>query len=368
MLGQVRAQGSGSIYQRYDGKWIAQVTVAPGRYIRRTCTTKKAAGLALDKLRAENPLERAPLTTGDYLESWVNEARDIRATTRHGYQAVVTTHLVPAIGSIRLSALTPADVETMLSELAPTMAPKTLRNIHAVLRRALQQAVRTGRAERNVAAREFVDTPKVPVVEPRALTQDEVGRLLKVLAAKRTADAPAGDRIDALVIAALGTGLRMGELLGLAWEDIGKDHLTVRQALVDHHREDPKTERSKRRVPLSVPVIEALERQRARQIAEGFIPVKTGPVMTNHRGKPLSGDWATHHFYLLLDEAKIKRLPFKNLRTTYSTRLFEAGVSDRTIADLMGHTRTATTQKHYIASAGASQDAAVAAIERSLAG
>jgi len=368
MIGPMRAQGTGSIYKRQaDGKWVAQLSIGPRgqrRYVRRTCATKKAAGAALDELRQDGRTNRAPMATGPYLESWVNEARDIRATTRKGYSSVIATHLVPTIGAIRLADLTAGDVESMLATLSPRLSPKSLRNVHAILRRALQQAVRTGRVERNVAAREFVDTPKVPIVEARALSQAEVTRLLAVLP---------GDRIEALVITALGTGLRQGELLGLAWEDIDLVHgqLTVRQELVNlgdgkYERQDPKTERSKRRVPLSAAVTAALAKQKERQIAEGFAPISTGPIFTNHRGQNLSGSWVTHHFYDLLAAAKIERIPFKNLRSTYSTRLFEAGVSDRQIADLMGHSRVSTTQKHYIASAGVSQAPAVAAIDAML--
>jgi integrase len=368
MIGPMRAQGTGSIYLRKaDGKWVAQLSIGPRgqrRYVRRTLVTKKAAGVALDELRAEGRTNREPLATGRYLESWVTEARDIRATTRAGYASVIKSHLGPAIGAIRLADLTPADVETMLASRAKLMSPKSLRNLHAILRRALQQAVRTGRVERNVAGREYVDTPKVPIVEARALSQAEVARLLPVLP---------GDRIEGLVITALGTGLRLGELLGLAWEDVDTDRrvLTVRQELVslgngNYERQDPKTERSKRRVPLSGAVADAVERQRERQKAEGFAPIATGPVFTNHRGQNLSGSWVTHHFYELLERAEVERIPFKNLRTTFATRLFEAGVSDRMIADLMGHTRVAVTQKHYIASAGASQEPAVAAVDRML--
>lgn len=337
--------GDGSVYRRKsDGRWVAALSIGSrdDRVIhRRYARTRTEAKAKLaDLIERQDPTTR---TVGDFLETWVHDARNIRPTTRHGYQAVVTTHLIPTIGHIRLVELTPAHVEAMLADLTGLMAPKSLRNVHAVLRRALGQAMRAGLVPRNVAAREFVDTPRVSIDEPRALSTAEVGRFLKVCR---------GDRLEALFVVAIGAGLRQGELLGLAWEDITPTEIRVRKELVRrdgiYHREEPKTPRSRRAIPMTPPMAAALAEHRARVIAAGFIPTATGPVFTNLDGGALSGSWLTHHFYGLLAAADIERLPFKNLRTTFASRLDEAGVSELTIATLMGHTRTHTTRKHYI--------------------
>lgn len=368
-----RGPGEGSLYQRADGKWVAAVSIGgrqSRRYVRRIRPTERAARAALRELNAERHVggKASRITTGDYLARWVRDARNIRPTTRRAYEVAVREHLTPELGGIRLGSLSPLDVERMLAHLGERLGPKSLRNVHAVLRRALGQAVRAGLLTRNVASREFVDAPRVPATEPRALSAAEVHRLL--VAAR-------GDRLEALFVVAVGTGLRQGELLGLAWEDlelpqsghnIHGPRLHVRLALMRQDgrylRDEPKTDRSRRTVPLAPAVAAALRAHRERVIAAGFTPIATGPVFTNLSGGPLSGSWLTHHFYTLLERAAISRLPFKNLRTTFSSRLFEAGVPDRRIADLLGHRRTATTQGHYIATAGAEQDEALAAVER----
>lgn len=342
--------GEGSVYHRKsDGRWVAALSVGKrnDRVIyRRYARSRTDARLALDELRAGLTQPTDSTALGDYLERWVNDARDIRPTTRHGYRAVIATHLRPRIGHIAIGSLTSLDVERLLSDLEGTMAPKTARNVHVVLRRALGQAVRGGIVTKNVASREHVDAPKVPVLEPVALTGAEVRRLL---------EACRGDRIEALFVLAVGTGLRQGELLGLAWEDLDLDagYVHVRKELVRrdgrYHREDPKTDRSKRVVPLAPPVLEAMILHRDRIKAAGFVPVLSGPVFINTNGAELSGSWVTHHFYDLLLKAGVNRVPFKNLRTTFASRLAEAGVSDVVIARLMGHSRTATTRRHYIA-------------------
>lgn len=357
--------GEGSIFKTPNGRWVAQLSIGgrmARRYRRRFAPTRSAAAALLDEMRTERRAGANPsrLLTGDFLARWVADVRNIRPTTRHGYEVVVSFHLVPTIGAIPLAKLSPLHVELLLAQLGDRQSPKSLRNVHAVLRRALGQAVRAGLVARNVAAREFVDAPRVPAEEPRALTAAEVHRLL---------DAAQGDRLEALFVTAVGTGLRQGELLGLAWEDLDleKGQLRVRRELVRRDgrylRDELKTPRSRRTVPLAPPVVAALQAHRDRVIASGFIPTATGPVFTNQRGAALSGSWLTHHFYALLAKAGIPRLPFKNLRTTFSSRLFEAGVPDRTIADWLGHTRTRTTQAHYISTAAASQAPAIAAVE-----
>ena len=367
--------GDGSIFRLKSGKWRAQRSVGgrgSRRYITRTVPTRTEARAALEELRADQRagVSRSRMLLSDYLERWVSDARNIRDTTRHGYQVVVMHHLIPTIGSVRVADLSPLHVERALATLEPRMSAKSLRNVHAVLRRALGQAVRAGLISRNVASREFVDAPRVTLDDPEAFTSAEVRRLL---------DAARGDRLEALITVALGTGLRQGELLGLAWQDVtiptesshsderSDAYLTIRFELarVDgaYRRVEPKTDRSRRTVPLAPALVEALQRHRERTIAEGLIPTATGPVFASRTGAPLNGSWVTHRLYALEEVAGIRRLPFKNLRTTFGSRLFEAGVQDLEIAQLLGHARTHTTRRHYIA-LGDRHATAVDVIER----
>lgn len=354
--------GAGSVYPE-RGQWIAQLSIGPRGYrqkIRRTRSTRREALVALAELRvAARPARLNRTTTGAYLEQWVRDVRNLRPETMRGYEIAVRYHLVPTIGHIRLADLGPLDVEHMLAVVGQRVSPKTLRNTHSVLRRALTMAVRAGLVTRNVAAREFVDPPRAPVEEPKALSVDEVHRLL--------AEAR-GDPIEPLLIVAVGTGLRTGELLGLAWEDIDLEagRLSVRRELArvgnTYQRVEPKTPGSRRAVPLSASTMAALRLQRDRTIAAGFVPTATGPVFTNRQGGPLNGSWVNRHTQALELRAGIRPLPFRKLRSTYASRLAEAGIADLEIARLLGHTRTHVTKKHYIA-AGPTPLAALEAVE-----
>jgi integrase len=185
------------------------------------------------------------------------------------------------------------------------------------------------------------------MAEPDTLTEAEIAAIVAVLS---------GDRIEPHVLVALGTGLRQGEQLGLAWEDIDGRALYVRKELTriagQYRRVDPKTPRSRRTVPLAPWVVSAFALQRERLVTAGFVPTLTGPVFVNAEGAELSGSVLTHRWYDLLARAGVDRRPWKVLRATFASRLYAAGVPDLAIADLLGHARTATTKRHYIASAG----------------
>lgn len=335
--------GEGSIYRRRDGRWVATISRGPrgSRQIRTVYRhTKAEARAALDDLRVLNGRVDRRLTVSAYLERWLRDA-DVRDTTRHGYQAVITNHLNPAIGAHRLVDLSPLDVRTMMATLKG--APKTRRNVLVVLRKALREAVRSELVPRNVASPEYVDAPKVPLKEPDVLTWDETDRLLSV----------ADDELRDLVIVALGTGLRAGEQIGLRWQDINGDTLRVEREVVRVNRKsvpsEPKTESSKRTIPLNPDVQAALDRQRARVIAAGFVPIATGPVFIDRHGGVLVGATLTHRWYRLLEQAEVKRRPWKILRATFLSRLRDAGVDDADIQPIAGHAPgSRTTRRHYI--------------------
>lgn len=358
--------GEGSVFKRAsDGAWLAQISRGP-RGARKTWTrsaaTKSEALRRLIELRAE--LDRSQPTpsglTGSFLEQWANDARNIRPNTRRGYLVVIRNHLAPTIGHIPLTDLRPAHVERMLALLTPLVSEKYLRNIHAVLRRGLGQAVRLGMVPLNVASREFIETPKVSPTDPDALTQAQVDALIA---------AADGDRLQALVVVLADCGLRVGEALGLWWQDIRPDSIQVELELTyrdgEYRREAPKTPRSRRSVPLTDRAKAALDAHRAGLIEQGVVPIATGYVFTNTTGGPLSGSWFTHHFHDLCERAGLDRRPPKILRATFSSELYRLGVPEIVIADLMGHARTRTTKRHYIATTPAQAQDAVSVLSQS---
>lgn len=198
--------------------------------------------------------------------------RNVRPRTLANYRLQVYKHISPALGRIKLKALTAAHVQGFYNaELDAGLAPSTVRYIHAVLHRALEQAIKWKLVAENVT--EAVDLPKLEYVEPRTLSPKEARAFLR---------AAQDDRYEALFVVALTTGLRRGEILALRWADVGFEAGTLSvNRQVQRKRRDgsgndepgltfsqPKNKNGRRTVRLGAVALEALGRHRQRQLEE----------------------------------------------------------------------------------------------------
>jgi integrase len=220
-----RGKGEGSIYQRQDGQWAGALDLGPqGTTRQRVVVYAKTQSEVRDKLREaqrahdNGVLHSGRLTTGQWLTYWLEEM--LPGTVAEGtvdvYCNIIRLHLVPTIGAVRLTRLTPADVSRLLSTLERKgYAAETRRAVRAVLRRALRMAEQQGLLSRNVAG--IADGPKVPRREGRTLTPAQARDFLKAVE---------GHRLEAAYVTTLTLGLRRGEVLGLFWGDLDLDSET----------------------------------------------------------------------------------------------------------------------------------------------
>lgn len=340
-------RGEGSLFRRKsDGLWVAQISHGPRgarTIIRRYSGDRDEAKRLLAELRASVGVASPRTTVGEYLRAWLatNEAR-LRPSTARTYRSMIERHLVPAIGGIRLTALAPDHIDQMLARLA--LAPTGQRHVLALLARILGSAERRGLVARNVAR--LVDPPRVRQPERGALTVAEARHLLAAVS---------GDRLEALYVLALTTGLRMGELLGLTWADWQRDSatLTVRHALVrargQYRLDDPKTRRSVRTIVLPAFAAKALEAHRRRQLAERLAagaPTEEGLIFVSPAGRPISGGWLSHRWRRLSRAAGLD-LRFHDLRHGQASLLVALGVHPRVVAERLGHATTAMAMDRY---------------------
>lgn len=377
----------GSVYRRKsDGRWVAAISAGPrGRRTTIVCYAKdrrkkegraEAEGL-LDELRKlAPPIEGSGRTTvGQYLRSWLESAgrRSLKTSTWRTYDVALRLHIEPAIGHITLSRLTAEHVDTMLAGL--DLEPKGQRNVLGFLGRVLDVALDRGHVLRNAAR--LVELPRVVRDEPATLSADDARRLMHAVA---------GDRLEALWVAALGTGLRMGELLGLRWEDIdlGGATLTVRYALVripakrgsdeagEYRMDEPKTARSRRTVALPAFVVAAFQAHRARQLVERIAAGKetedglvfvTAPGHPSKQdpegigGRPLNGGWVSHRWAVIATSAGVG-VTFHGLRHTNATILRDRGVPEDVRMSRLGHTTTGMARRYAHATESPDRDAA----------
>lgn len=342
-----RGHGEGSIYQRPNGTWCGQVRLDGQRNTvygkTRAEVQRKIRTIAAD---AEQGIMPAPerLTVATYLERWLaDDVSRLDQYTVKNYGIYVRLHIVPKLGKITLAQLQPAHVQGLYAAMqASGLAPKTIRNAHGVLRAALGKAVAWGLVPRNVFA--LATPPKSQSPEFRTLTVEE---------AKQLGRATQGNRWAPMLLLALTTGLRRGELLGLKWADIdfGAGVLQVRRQYErDGAFSTPKAS-SQRRLDLAPAEVSALEIQRAAQGRNreryGDRYVDQDLVFATHQGRPLMHRNVFREFKRLLRKAGLPEIRFHDLRHTNATLVLGQGAHPKVVQERLGHSQVGITLNTY---------------------
>jgi integrase len=348
-----RISGEGMVRQRSDGRWEGRYRASDGRKRSIYARTQREA---IDRLRAAlnardkgiRPVDQR-LTVGAFLEDWVEHQvkPSRRPATIESYAGAVRRYLVPAIGTIPLARLEPEHVQAMLAGLKGLRGPlsdTSRRSIYSVLRIALGRAVKMGRAERNVCT--LIDRPAVVRRELHPPSGPQLRSFLLGVA---------GDRLASLYAAALGTGLRQGELLALRWSDVDleRGELTVRHTLQrgTRQRAEPKTERARRTLRLPSYVVGSLREHRRRQLAErlaaGSRWQDTDLIFTTAIGTALDSRNVLRYLQRHLARLGLPRQRFHDLRHAFATQLIEAGEDLGVVSRILGHADFATTADVY---------------------
>ena len=361
-----RGNGEGSISRRKNGGWMAQYVVytAEGRK-RKTLYGNTRAEVAAKLAKALSDREdglvfdAGNLTLGEYLARWLSDSvkSTVRASTFERHEQLVRCHIRPALGEIKLKALTPAHVRRLISEKSGgALAAGTVRKIHSTLHKALSQAVSDGLVPRNAAA---VKAPSPAPEEMRPLSEAEARAFLG-------AAREAGDRFEALYVLAITAGLRRGELLGLRWDDADLERATLRvgRALVReggrHTLGKTKTRRGRRLVNLTPLAVAALKAHRKGQLEQRVelagMYEDHGLVFASKIGTPLNPEnLVKRSFKPLLERSGLPGIRFHDLRHTCATLLMGRGVHPKLVQELLGHATiamTLDTYSHYLPSMG----------------
>lgn len=363
-MAERRLRGEGAIYQRHDhpscpplvddvraphncrGRWVGVVDLGKvkGKRSRKTVTgstlrevQKKFKEL---KKRTDSGVESSDWTVEKWMNHWLRTHVDgtLRDTTAATYRRNVERWVIPHLGKIRLDKLRPEHIETLYADMRDEgLSDGSRRQVHAVLRRALRIAEEQRRIEWNPAAK--AKAPAVSTKRHGKFTLDEAVTILKAL------DDP--EVRASRWACALLSGLRQGEALGLRWEDIAWDQGEFGYLLIQRSVQQVpkrglqvmplKSEASYRGVPLVEPVRVLLERERR---DEGYV---WGDGEKPRAPRRDWGEWKD-----LLKLAGVPDRPLHAARATTASLLMEAGVSEKVIAEIMGHSQVQTTRRHYL--------------------
>ncbi len=360
-MARKRNAGEGSIFQRNDGRWCAQLDLGwEGGKRRRKYVYGATAQEVQDQLlktRADRaaglPVAVERQTVEQFLADWLENSikPSVRPLTHEQYRQHVKLYLAPILGHHRLAKLAPQHVRAFLKQkLTDGLSPRTVQLSLVILRKALGQAVKDGLLGRNVA--KLVDGPRVGHFEGKMLSPEQARAFL---------DAAKGERFEALYTAALAVGLRMGEALGLRWQDVDLDRriLAVSRILERIGRGEgstlqlvePKTSRSRRTVNLPEAAVKALKAHRVRQLEERLIAGsrwrESGLVFPSRIGTPYEPHGLHDDFKRLLVEAGLPDMRFHDLRHSAASLMLAQGIPLRSIQDILGHSSIALTANLY---------------------
>lgn len=337
-----RKRPVGSVVQRASGQWFAVASVTVNgrrtRPRRGPYPTRAQAEDALTLLVADIVADRfvVPDRTllDDYLASWLNSKRhDLKPSTMAGYVGIVSRYVTPTIGQTPLVDLRPVDIISVYNKMRDRgLTARTVRTLHVLLVAALKDAVAHGTLRSSPM--QGVKAPRVVKRKMPVLTMDELRTLLDY----------ARDHTDAATYVAIHlaatSGMRRGEVCGLRWEDVSLDRAEVTVArtrvLVGSTIVDgsPKTERSRRTIPIDPSTVTVL---RAWKLEQRWSP----DVVIVHP------ETLSERFDQLIIGAGVPRITFHQLRHGVATYMLAAGVPITTVSERLGHSLVSTTLDIY---------------------
>ncbi|HEU5376559.1 MAG TPA: site-specific integrase [Ktedonobacteraceae bacterium] len=348
-----RTQGEGSVYLRKDGRAAASA-MYEGKRITKYGKTKKEAKEKLDAyladLRAGKVVMGPKQTVERYLTHWLEDERRLRIalTTLMRYRSSLKVHIIPALGHIELSKLSREHVQSFYADLLDGgLAPASIRRVHSLLSSALKDAVRHEIIARNPC--QYVTLPRGEDFQAKALTQEEAARLIEVAR---------GHRLWFLILMAMTTGARLGELLALRWVDLNEEtgklrigRSVARVQGVGRIEKAPKTKSGRRPVRLPQVILRSLEAQRdyirGVRLAAGPCWKDHDLVFPNRVGDHMDHWVVLRSFKQLVEKAGLPVMRFHDLRHSAATLLLAAGVNVKVVQEMLGHADIRTTLGMY---------------------
>jgi integrase len=322
--------------------------------------TKKDAERALTELLAAKDsgtyLEVTKQTFGGFIPEWLAAIKPtIRPSTHHSYRRNLQLHVLPHLDSVQLRRIDAGMLNGLYAALLADgrknyagggLSPRSVQYVHAIIHRALRDAVRWGRLARNPA--DAADPPKASRPESITWSADELRTFL---------EATRGSRYWAGYLLLATTGLRRGECLGLRWQDLDLDagRASIRQTVIAIRHTvmigTPKTASGRRTVTLDSGTVAALREHRARQAAERLLMgagwTDTDLVFCHPDGTALHPERFSRGFAEWVQKIGLPRIRLHDLRHGWATLALQKGIQPKVVQERLGHANIAITLDTY---------------------
>lgn len=368
-----RSNGEGTIFKRSDGYWCGSCFVTINGIPKRKYIYGKTQKIVKDKLKAiqESNLtgtitENSLMSLRDWMQEWLMNYKKLilKQTTYENYMLYYETHIRNCVlGSTPLSKITTTQLQAFYNEKLRNgrsdgkggLSSRSVRYLHILIRGALEQAYKNDLIPKNVSKAVILPIKSQKEIKP--LTLEEVQQLL--LTAKEYSIYP-------LILLEAFSGLRKGEILALKWDDIDwlGEKLHVRHSLcrvlADENSKpkqyklilmEPKTQKSRRTIPLNEIVILALKKHKKQQNEEKIrnrdIYMDNNMVFAKMDGDYISPRDLLRVYHSLLKKSGIEKKRFHDMRHTFATILLNEGESPKVIQELLGHSNISTTMDIY---------------------
>lgn len=300
-------------------------------------------------------VEPSKMTVGQWLDIWLETyLSSVRPYTVLSYTQHVNNHIKPALGEIRLDKLHTHSIQQFYNRLGmangdkPGLSPKTVQNIHGVLHKALQQAVKIGYLRIN--ASDACELPRAEKTEIKPLSEEEIQTFMKTIK---------GHKFETVFLVLMFTGIRRGEVCGLTWDHVNFERNTIyinRQLQQIPGQSGvfqltPTKSGKGRTITAAAFVMDALRQYKVQQTEARL---KAGPdwqdegfVFTNHLGRHLSPNTVYNNYKRLMASIGLPQARLHDLRHTYATISLDAGDDIKTVQENLGHHTAAFTLSQY---------------------
>jgi len=334
-MGAIRKRGRNYIITYYEGsgrrRWE---TVGPNLHEARQVLAERMSERRTGKSRAP----RDKMTVAELVKKWKEnyltvqqQLGRLKPSTLRSYQSNLDGHIAPFFGAIPLSDVRLASVQDFIKALlGKGLAPKTIGNVIVILKEMFKHAVQWRYLDANPV--QYVERPRGEDKEMDVFTPAEIRRLLGAQE----------EPLRTLLLTAVLTGMRQGELFGLQWEDVdfARHQIHVRRSLWHGTLGTPKSRRSRRAIDMPQTLEQALQQLSTTRRSEF--------VFCSERGTPIDADNFRHReFPEALRRAELRRIRFHDLRHTYTSLLIAHGAHPKYIQAQLGHASIQTTLDRY---------------------